>query len=190
MIITAKNQLRDIIFEKSYKFSEESLFTLTSGKKSKYYFDLKKTTHLQSAKPLIGKFFIELMLKNNIIPDAVGGLTMGADPISCAISQTAYIKYDNLFIDSFSIRKEPKKHGTKNQIEGCVKSGDKVVIIEDVVTTGISSIKAINTCIENDLEILACIALVDRCEDNGKENIEKTGVRFFSVFDINDFLKE
>jgi orotate phosphoribosyltransferase len=184
LIISRKNQLRNLIIQHSY---EQKEIVLSSGKTSNYYFDLKKTTHIQSAKPLIGNLFIEIMLKNNIIPKAVGGLTMGADPISCAISQTALEKYDNLFIDSFSIRKEQKKHGSKNQIEGCVAEGDFVIVIEDVVTSGGSAIQAINACVKNNLNVLACIALIDRNEDNGRQNIESVGVPFYSLYSIKDF---
>lgn len=185
-----RDLLKKLIIDKAYNYSEEPIYELVSGRKSNHYFNLKKITHHSIASNFIGDIFVDIIYSNDLIKtDSVGGLTMGADPIACSIKYTASCKY-NFNINSFSVRKEPKNHGMGSQIEGCVKPGDNVIIVDDVVTTGGSSIKAIEVCRENDLNVLACIALVDRCEDNGRQNIESIGVKFFSVFDINDFLKE
>jgi orotate phosphoribosyltransferase len=104
---------------------------------------------------------------------AIGGLTLGADPISNAIAYTSYRKDDPL--ESFVVRKEPKKHGTMLWVEGNVAKGDKVIIVEDVVTTGGSTIKAIDRARKCGLNVLGVIVLIDR-QEGGKQAVEKKGV--------------
>ena len=125
---------------------------------------------------------MELALK----PDGIGGLTMGADPIAIATAFVSYMMGNP--IQAFSIRKEPKGHGLMLQIEGNVLEGNKVIITDDVVTTGESTIKAINIARDHGLKVIAAIILLDRCEENGRENIERLGVRAHPVLTLADFV--
>lgn len=110
---------------------------------------------------------------------------MGADPIASAVARYSYdMQYP---IEAFAIRKEPKEHGLGLQIEGNVKEGDHVIIVDDVVTTGGSTIKAIQIAQSHGLLIDAVIILVDRCEFNGRQNIEAYGYPVYDILTINDF---
>jgi len=179
-----KDRLIELIKTRSYRYSEKP-FRLSSGGYSNYYFDLKKTTYSPEGLYLVGKLIFEKLKELNLKPQAVGGLTMGADPIAFAVARYSYDMKEP--IEAFVIRKEPKGHGTMSQIEGSVREGMRVVIIDDVVTTGASTIKAINIARQNGLIILGAIALLDRCEQNGRQNIEATGHPFWSILTIEDF---
>jgi orotate phosphoribosyltransferase len=104
---------------------------------------------------------------------AIGGLTLGADPVANAIAYTSYLKGDS--IESFVVRKEPKKHGTMQWIEGQVKKGDKVMIVEDVITTGSSTLKAVNRAKKCGLKVQGVIVLIDR-QEGGREKVEALGL--------------
>ncbi len=163
-----KNRLIELLQEKSFKYTAEPTFRLASGKMSNYYIDCRKTTHSPEGKYLIGTI-VYGMIKDSPV-QAVGGLTMGADPIACAISYAAWM--EKQAIASFSIRKEPKGHGMGKQVEGDIGQGDRVVIIEDVITTGGSTIKAIEAARREGLEVDRVITLVDR-EEGGREEVLK-----------------
>ncbi len=180
-----KKRLIEIIKERSFLFSEKP-FKLSGGGLSNYYFNLKKTSYSPEGQYIIGRLVFEKIKEIGLKVDAIGGLTMGADPVAIAVARYSYDV--NEPIEAFVIRKEPKGHGTMSWIEGNVKPGDKVVIIDDVVTTGASTIKAINFAKEAALDILYVIAILDRCEQNGRQNIEATGYRFYSILTIKDFI--
>jgi len=181
-----KDRLIELINKNSFKKTKTPTITLTSGKKSCYYFNLKKVTFLPEGQFLIGGLMYDKIKELNVKPDGIGGLTMGADPVSFATAFTSYMNKND--IQAFAIRKERKGHGMQLQVEGNVKKGDKVIIVDDVVTTGKSTIQAINIARENELEILCVIVLLDRCEESGKENIEKQNVRMHSILNIHDFV--
>jgi len=163
-----KQRLISLLLERSFKYSEEPTFKLASGKLSNYYIDCRKTTYSPEGQFLVGNIIFEMIKDQNI--DAIGGLTMGADPISCSVAFASHINKKD--IGSFAIRKERKEHGMQNQVEGDVKAGDRVVIIDDVITTGGSTIKAIEAVKREGLDIAKVIVLVDR-EEGGKEAILK-----------------
>ncbi len=163
-----KRKLTALLLAKSFRYNPEPVFKLASGRMSNYYIDCRKTTHSCAGKHIIGSLILDLIADTDV--QAVGGLTMGADPIACAVSHAAYGR--GLDIASFSIRKEPKGHGLQQQVEGDVKAGDRVYILEDVVTTGGSTIKAIEAARREGLEVLGVVALVDR-EEGGREEILK-----------------
>jgi orotate phosphoribosyltransferase len=163
-----KERLTALLLEKSFKYSDEPIFKLASGKLSNYYIDCRKTTHSSEGKYLIGNIIYDMIKDLDV--QAIGGLTMGADPVSCAVSYASFINKQN--IASFSIRKERKEHGLKKVIEGDVKKGDRVIIVEDVITTGGSTIKAIESAQNEGLEVVKVIALVDR-EEGGREEVLK-----------------
>jgi len=178
-----RKRLADIILEKSFRFSEEP-FTLSSGLKSNYYFDCKKTSLDPEGMDLIGNIVFD-MLKDSAI-DAVGGLSLGADPIANSIALVSF--QQGRPINPFIVRKDAKGHGTKSRIEGNVKAGDRVAILDDVVTTGASTITAIEAAREAGLVIDRVIVLVDR-EEGGTENILKYVARIEPVIRRSEIMK-
>lgn len=161
-------------------------FTLASGKKSDFYFNGKTTTLRPDALNHAARIFIELMRPAK--PDRVGGLTLGADALIGAV--TAFSHDLGMPMEGFIVRKEPKSHGTGQWIEGPeLKAGQRIAIIEDVVTTGGSAIKAIQRVRETlpDANIIGVYALVDRL-DGGREALDGMGVALTSIFTKDDLL--
>ncbi|MFA5321153.1 MAG: orotate phosphoribosyltransferase [Smithella sp.] len=161
-----KERLGEIILERSFKYSENPPFTLASGKQSNYYFNCKPTTLDPEGMNLIGAIIFDMLKDTDIT--AAGGLTLGADPIANALAVISYQKGKP--IKSFIVRKDAKDHGTKSAIEGNVSSGEKIVIIDDVITTGGSTITAIEQARKAGLNVEMVITLIDR-EEGGRENI-------------------
>lgn len=170
-------KLKKIIIELSY---EKRNVVLASGRASDFYFDGKQTTLHPEGGYLTGKLFFESIRDVDGV-EGVGGLTLGADPIATATSVVSFL--EGKPIPGFIIRKEPKGHGTGAWLEGRknLKPGARVVIVEDVVTSGGSSIKAIKRAEEEGLKVLGVVTLVDR-EEGGRENIEKEGYWMKSIF--------
>lgn len=161
-------------------------FTLASGKKSDFYFNGKTTTLRPDALNYAARIFIDMM--RSARPDRVGGLTLGADALIGAI--TAFSWDLEMPVEGFIVRKEPKAHGTGQWIEGPeLLAGQRVAIIEDVVTTGGSAIKAVERVRESqpDVNIVGVFALVDRL-DGGREALEGYGLTLASIFTKNDLL--
>ncbi len=172
-----RDELIQIIRELSY---EEREVTLASGRKSNFYFDGKQTTLHARGGLLVGKAFYEEVKQFPGPIDGVGGLTLGADPIATATSIAAQLEGQDLA--AFIIRKEPKGHGTGQWLEGRknLPPGSRVVIVEDVTTTGGSSIKAVERAREEGLEVVGIVTLVDR-EEGARENIEGQGIALRAV---------
>jgi len=169
-----KKRLIDLVIERTFKFSEKPAFRLASGKMSNYYFNCKPTTLNPEGMYLIGQLLYDLILgRRSWKVTAVGGLTLGADPVANAITYTSYIKGNPL--ESFVVRKEPKKHGTMLWIEGHVGKGDRVLIVEDVITTGASTIKAIERAGKCGLKVQGVIVFIDR-QEGGREKVEAMGL--------------
>ncbi len=182
-----KQRLIELIRERAYRFSKEPVFCLSSGKMSNYYFNLKQVNYTPEGLHIVGRLVYEKIREEGLDPVAAGGLTLGADPIAMAVAMHSFEK--GAPIEAFVIRKEPKAHGTGQQVEGNVRPGDPVVILEDVVTTGGSTLKAIDAAERFGLRILAVVALLDRCEEKGRENIEQRGYPFYSILTINDIIQ-
>ncbi len=180
-----RNALKQQLTELSFKYNEKPLFSLVSGKKSNFYIDCKMTTLYSRGLALIGELMYEIINPLNV--KGIGGLTLGADPIAVATALIAGQKKKDLI--SFVIRKEPKKHGMMKFIEGRINAGDKVVIIDDVITTGGSTIKAIEVAEKSNLHIVKVIVLVDR-QEGGRENIMKRGYQVEALFTAADLLEE
>ena len=176
-----KEELKKIILERSLKFGE---FILASGKKASYYLDGKQTTLDAKGLTLVGEGILELLQADGKLPDAVGGMSIGADPITAAILTVAGMK--GLELRGFLVRKESKGHGTNKFVEGPVKAGDTVVVVEDVVTTGGSSLKAIERLEEAGIKVEGVIAIVDRME-GGAEAFQSRGYTLRSLLTIKDF---
>ena len=180
-----KERLYQLIKERSLKVADKPIFKLSSGKLSPYYLDLKRVTLDPEGGYLIGNLMFEMVKPFGV--SAVGGLTLGADPIAYSTALLSYQKGEP--IKPFVVRKEPKGHGTQRQIEGNVEPGERVIVVEDVVTTASSSLKAVKACREAGLEVVAVCAIVDRNE-GGRENLAKEGLKLYSLFTIEDFLKK
>ncbi len=163
-----KKRLAGLILERSFRYSEDPPFTLASGRQSPFYFDCKPTTLDPEGMNLIGHLVFDMLKDTDIT--AAGGLTLGADPIANALSLISYQRGKP--IRSFIVRKDAKGHGTRNKIEGNVKAGEKVAVIDDVITTGGSTITAIESAREAGLIVDRAVVLIDR-EEGGRENIEK-----------------
>ncbi|MEW6001027.1 MAG: orotate phosphoribosyltransferase [Nitrospirota bacterium] len=171
-----KNRLIELIIEKAFKYSEDPMFKLVSGRMSNYYFNCKAVSLHPEGMYLIGNLIFDHIKGLDV--RGIGGLTLGADPIACAVAYTSYLKGKP--VEAFVVRKSPKSHGTMLWIEGNVKKGDKVVIIDDVITTGKSTIEAIGRVKEEGLEIVKVISLIDR-QEGGREAIEALGYKVDSV---------
>jgi len=180
-----KENLKQLIKQKALKIADKPIFKLSSGKLSTYYLDLRTITLDPEGGYIIGNLIYEMVKDKN--PDAVGGLTLGADPISYAVSIVSYLNKNP--IKPFVVRKQPKGHGTGKQIEGNVKEGDRVFIVEDVITTAGSSLKAAKVAKDAGLNILGIIAIVDR-EEGGEENIKNEGFDFYPIFKVSEFLNK
>lgn len=178
-----KVRLAEIILAKSFRYSEDTPFKLASGRTSSYYFNCKPTTLDPEGMNLIGAILFEMLADTDIT--AAGGLTLGADPIANALSLISYQR--GRPIKSFIIRKEVKEHGTKSAVEGDVQPGEKVVIIDDVITTGGSTLTAIERAREAGLVIDRVIALVDR-EEGGRENIVRQVPRVEAVLTRSEIM--
>jgi orotate phosphoribosyltransferase len=163
-----KERLGEIILERSFKYSDNPPFTLASGRQSNYYFNCKPTTLDPEGMNLIGGIIFEMIKDSGIT--AAGGLTLGADPIANSLAVISYQKGKP--IKSFIVRKDVKNHGTKSAIEGSVKAGERVLIIDDVITTGASTITAIEQARQAGLIVDRVITLIDR-EEGGRENIRQ-----------------
>jgi len=171
-----KTRLIELILEKAFKYSEEPVFKLVSGRMSNYYFNCKAVALHPEGMYLIGNIIFDLIKDLNV--KGIGGLTLGADPIAYAVAYTSHIKGNP--VEAFVVRKTPKSHGTMQWIEGNVKEGDRVAIVEDVITTGKSTIEAITRAKEASLEIVKVIALIDR-QEGGREAIETSGFKVISL---------
>ncbi len=179
----AEKRLLEILLQKSFKYSEEPIFKLVSGRMSNYYINCKTTTLDPEAMLLIGHLFYHRVKPFHI--HAIGGLTLGADPIAFATAMVSGMQDDA--INAFVVRKKAKEHGLMKWIEGNVREGDKVIIVDDVVTTGQSTIDAIERARESKLDVIKAVALVDR-QEGGRENIERKKIPFESVFTRDDLM--
>lgn len=168
MLKEMQSELILMLLEKSFQYSEESSFKLASGRMSKFYVNCKSTILYPRGMYLTGHLIFDVVKDLGI--DGIGGLQFGACPISDAVAYTSELKKQ--CIKSFSIRKELKDHGIINWIEGDMVPGESVVIIDDVATTGGSTIKAIERARKSGLEVIKVVILVDR-QEGGLENIRK-----------------
>lgn len=168
-------RLTALLAEKSVLFGE---FTLASGRRSDFYVDARLTTMSPEGLQLIGEIGLSALGRSGWGVDAVGGLTMGADPISYAISY-ASAKTDRP-LRAFSVRKEAKAHGTGKRVEGAFRAGDVVAVVEDVITSGGSALSAIAAVREAGGTVAGVLALLDR-EEGGRERIEAGGTRVLAM---------
>ena len=181
--------LYKILKEKSFFTGD---FTLASGKKSNYYIDCRLTTLDPEGACLIGaairKTVNDKCREMGISIDSIGGLTLGADPIALSASMASYQAEDDKTLKPFVVRKAPKEHGKGKQIEGGFEEGDSVVALDDVITTGGSTLKAIEAIENEGGKVEFVLVLVDR-QEGGKEIIEESGYKVFSLFTRDELFK-
>ena len=183
MSSSVREQLLNLLATNSFRLGE---FTLSSGAKSDYYIDCRTTTlHAQGAE-LTGRIFLELIQKQGWQPQALGGLTMGADPIVVATSVIS--SQAGAPMHGFLVRKAEKAHGMGRRVEGFQEKGARVVIVDDVCTTGSSTIQAIEAAREFGFNIAGVACLVERLEAGGRPAVEKAAAPapFITIFTSND----
>lgn len=176
-----KSALKSLLVERSLIVGP---ITLSNGSESDHYFDCKRVTLTSEGASLVGDAFLDVIQGLQEQPTAIGGLTHGADPIIGAVMLKA--KERGLKIDGFYVRKEPKKHGTKNLIENAPNPGSRVIIVDDVVTAGGSVLQAIKGAKAAGCKIVAAITLVDRLE-GGTSKIREQVENYISLYTLDDF---
>lgn len=174
-----RQKLIGLFHERALKFGD---FTLASGKKSTYYLDGKQISLHSTGLRLVSQGLLELL--QDVSFTGIGGMTIGADPIVGGVLVAAAETGRSL--DGFLVRKEPKGHGTQRYVEGPVKPGSKVVIIDDVVTTGGSALQSVDRIVEFGCEVVCVVGIVDR-KEGGAANFAARGLPFRSLLSIEDF---
>jgi orotate phosphoribosyltransferase len=180
---SARQELLRLLATKSFKLGD---FKLSSGGTSDYYIDCRTTTLDARGAQLTGQVFLEEIRARGWNPQAIGGLTMGADPIVVAVAVASGT------IHGFLVRKAEKQHGTGQRIEGFREKGARVVIVDDVCTTGASTVQAIQAAHEFGFEVVGVMCLVEREEACGRASVEKAAAPapFVALFTANDVRKD
>lgn len=180
---SARQELLKLLARKSFRLGE---FQLSSGGTSDYYIDCRTTTLDARGAQLVGQVFLDEMRGQGWHADAIGGLTMGADPIVVSVAVISGT------LNGFLVRKAEKKHGTGQRIEGFHEKGARVVIVDDVCTTGSSTVQAIEAAREFGFQVVGAMCLVEREEAKGRPNVEKAAApaNLISIFTANDVRKE
>jgi orotate phosphoribosyltransferase len=179
----ARQELLKLLAHKSFRLGE---FKLSSGNTSDYYIDCRTTTLDARGAQLVGQVFLDEMRRQGWHADAIGGLTMGADPIVVALAVTTGT------LHGFLVRKAEKQHGTGQRIEGFREKGARVVIVDDVCTTGSSTVQAIEAARDFGFQVVGVMCLVEREDAHGRPSVEKAAAPapFISVFTANEVRKE
>jgi orotate phosphoribosyltransferase len=179
--MNARDRLLDLFIERSFRLGD---FTLASGRRSDFYIDCRTTTMHAEGQVLLGQVGCDTLREVGWHPDLIGGLTMGADPIAYAIAGESFRRGTPMH--AFSVRKRAKRHGTGRRIEGCFESGARVVVVEDVITTGGSALQACEAVREEQGSIVGVLAAVDR-QEGGTEAIREAGFDVVSLFGVDQF---
>jgi orotate phosphoribosyltransferase len=198
----ARQELLALLAEKSFRLGD---FTLSSGGRSDYYVDCRATTLDAHGARLTGRVFVDELYRRGWAPQAIGGMTLGADPIVVAVAmlsaQQVQARRPNRsgsepqeawLIHGFLVRKAEKGHGTGQRIEGFREKGARVVIVDDVCTTGASTVQAIEAAREFGFEVIGVMCLVEREDAGGRPQVEKAAApaKFVSIFTANDLREE
>ena len=173
-----ESRLVELVRQKALKFGQ---FTLASGQQADYYLDCRKLTLDPEAANIIGHGMLDRIADLNPRPVAVGGMAIGADPITGAVVTISWQR--DTPVSGFIVRKEPKAHGTGQMVEGPVEAGQEVVIVEDVTTTGGSSLKAVEHCRDFGLIVKRVVSIVDR-QQGAADIFAAAGVEFQSLLDL------
>jgi orotate phosphoribosyltransferase len=183
--VVMKQELIEIICKKSFKYTETPSFKLVSGRMSRFYVNCKPTTLSPRGMFLVGHLVFDII--KDLKPDGIGGLTFGADPMAMATAFVSELKGSP--INAFSIRKTQKDHGIVKWVEGDLQPGQRVVIIDDVATTGGSTIKAIERAGSEGLDVVKAVILVDR-QEGGLENIRQHVRDVSAVISRDELMKQ
>jgi len=178
--VSDRESLAALLRERSVSLGD---FRLASGQRSHYYIDARKTTMSAPGQLLVGGLGLAAIRAAGWAPAAIGGLTMGADPVAYAIARASAEQPPE--IHAFSVRKEPKAHGTARRIEGNFRPGDRVVVLEDVITTGGSALQAIAAVRAEGGVVIGALAVVDRLQ-GGRAAIEAAGIDVVVLTTISD----
>jgi orotate phosphoribosyltransferase len=173
-------RLLQLLKEHSFRYSPDSPFKLASGRESPYYVDCRPVTHSAEGLALMGEIIFDLI--KDLEVRAVGGLTMGADPLAHAVALISW--QQGKPINAFSVRKFHKDYGAGGRVVGPVQPGERVVVLEDVVTTGGSALLAVEAAREFGLEVVQVIILVDR-EEGGRQAVAELVPRCEAVFNLS-----
>jgi len=178
-----RQELLKLLADKSFRLGE---FQLSSGGTSDYYIDCRTTTLDARGAQLVGQVFLDEIRQQGWEPDAIGGLTMGADPIVVAVAVTSGS------LHGFLVRKSEKQHGTGQRIEGFREKGARVVVVDDVCTTGSSTVQAIEVARDYGFEVIGAMCLVERQDAHGRPHVEKAAApaNFISIFTATDVRKQ
>lgn len=180
--MTDRERLLALLRERSLEIGD---FVLSSGARSNYYIDGRRTTMHAEGQALIGRIGLALLREAGLRPDSIGGLTMGADPVAYAIAHASWLAGNP--IHAFSVRKTAKSHGRGKRIEGCFEPGQRVVVIEDTITSGGSALDACAAVEGEGGEVLSVLTIVDR-KSGGRAAIEDAGYRLITAFEIGELL--
>ncbi|MEX0837298.1 MAG: orotate phosphoribosyltransferase [Gemmatimonadota bacterium] len=178
-----RERLKSILVERSVRLGD---FTLASGARSDYYVDARRTSMSAEGQYLIGRVAQAAVRDSGLRPTHVGGLTMGADPIAYAIAHASWLEGRPL--DAFSVRKQAKEHGTGQRIEGGLPVDGRCLMVEDAMTTGGSTLKAIDAVEEYGAKVIGVLTLVDRSE-NAAARFSERGLPLISVFRGEELLE-
>lgn len=185
---SARSALRDLLLKKSVMRGD---FTLTSGAKSDFYVDCRLTTLDAQGGALVGQVLLAILREAErqlgVKIAAIGGLTMGADPVALSVAIASHQADAANPVHAFSVRKGAKEHGLKKLVEGNFKAGDVVAVVDDAITTGGSTLKAIDKIEAEGGKVALALVLLDR-EEGGRANIEARGVKVFSAFTRTELL--
>ena len=183
MTQTDRERLREQLRTLSVKKGD---FVLSGGARSTYYIDARATTMSGLGQLLIGRVGLDALDAAGWAPACVGGLTLGADPVAYAIAHAAV--REGREVDAFTVRKEAKAHGTGRRIEGGFRRDADVVVIEDVVTTGDSALRAIQVVEESAGRVMGVLTVVDR-EESGRDRLERAGYPLVALFTVSELLE-
>ena len=178
-----RERLVALLLERSFRVGD---FVLSSGARSRFYIDCRTTTTHAEGQAVVGRLGLLALRRAGLRPDSVGGLTLGADPVAYAIAHASWLAGDP--VHAFTVRKEPKAHGTGKRVEGCFQAGNRVVVVEDVITTGGSALRAIDAVEAEGGTVIAVLSLVDR-EEGGREAIEARGYPVHALVGVGELLR-
>lgn len=171
-----RERLKALLVERSVRLGD---FTLASGARSSYYVDARVTTMSAEGQSRLGKVAWDAIDASGLEPTHVGGLTMGADPVSYAIARESFER--GAPVDGFSVRKQAKEHGTGQRIEGGLPTDARCLVVEDSMTTGGSALKAIEAILEYGAEVIGVLTVVDR-QEGGAEALASTGLPIIALY--------
>ena len=182
---TGLDRLLHLLQTRAFRCDDLPVFKLSSGAMSRFYIDCKPVSLDPEGAALIGTAFFDRIAELPL--EGCGGMTLGADPIATAIALTSFLRGKP--IPAFIVRKEPKQHGTGRQIEGPLPKNARVIVVEDVVTTGESAVRAVEALRRENHTILKVVALIDR-KEGGAERIMRMGVPFESLLSLENLIEQ